>query len=140
MKRFVVSLALLGACSGSTDPASDLQVRLTVEPASASLGDTVRLTVIAFNPTERTIEILPGQCGHSLVALVTEPTGVPHPLWGGPSRCPIFDDNVLSAGETDSVVWRWKAGPVLGTYSIRGGIARGTALVNPTTPSLLEVH
>ena len=140
MKRSLVSLSLLCACSAPTDPALYVRMSLSVQPGSVALGDTVLFTVVAQNPTNRTIELLSRQCGHSLVPLVTEPTGHEQPLWGGPSICPIFDDNVLSPGETDSVITRWKAGPVVGQYSVRGGIARGTELVNQTPPVVLEVH
>ena len=140
MKRSLVWLALLTACSESTDPASDVRMSLLVEPAQVSLADTVRITVIASNPTDRTIDLLPSQCGHSLAPAVTDPAGGTHQLWGGPSICPIFDDNVLAPNETDSVTWRWKAGPQTGAYVVRGGIARGTALVNPTPPFTLTVN
>jgi hypothetical protein len=140
MNRSLVSLLLLAACSSWTAPADELRLSLTVDRQAVSLGDTVTFTVFAFNPTDRTIDLAPRGCGHSLVALVTEPTGRYQRLWDGSWICILFDDNMLAPGETDSVVWKWVARPVPGAYSVRGGVARGAELANPTPPLTVQVQ
>lgn len=141
MNRSLVGLLfLLAACSSPTDPAHDVHITLSADRQAASLGDTVRFTVIGFNPTNRTIDLAPRGCGHSLVALVTEPAGRVQRLWDGVWICILFDDNVLMPSETDTVVWTWVAVPVPGAYSVRGGVARGLDIINPTRPVTVQVE
>jgi hypothetical protein len=132
---------LLVACSPLSSPDATLDVRLEANRQQLAPSDTVALRVIAHNPSSTAVELFSSGCGHSLAAEVADHSGqVVAQSWGLPSICPVFDDNVLAAGETDTVVWRWALPSTPGTYTAFGGISRGTSLDRRGRPVVLRVE
>ena len=123
MRLVAIALALLGvqaACSAFEPEGDEIEMTISATPSSSTLGDTVLIRVVGHNRSSHTVELLGNGCGNSLVARVTEPNGRVVRFWGGPAICPVFDDNILEAGETDTVSYRWVSRGA-GNYLVQGG-------------------
>jgi hypothetical protein len=132
----VASLAIAAACDETTAPYSDVETRLEVDRARASIGEVVGLRAIAINRGADTVKFGPG-CGVGLDFEVQPPSGDRAFLLRElPSTCPILDSNILEPGETDTVSHAWTLPAVRGTYRlwaggrVRDGLAARSAPVD----------
>jgi hypothetical protein len=141
VRRFAaLALLLLPGCQLAFGAGAILTSEVSVSPSVAVAGDTVALTVSTTNHGDRTLRVGYG-CGEGLDFEVTLPDGsVRHLLRELASICPILDSNVLEAGETDTLRYRWQVPGVPGQYRVRGGIRVEHGIDAASAPVVLRVR
>jgi hypothetical protein len=127
----------VAAPAGDDGIGGDVRTVVHVRPQQAAPGEPVTLLAIATNVGRDTA--LQG-CGQGLGFQVTAPDGRRHDPSAGPSICPLFDSNVLTPGETDTVTFRWSAPAVRGAYRVRAGVRSDGGLRALSAPEALDVR
>jgi hypothetical protein len=128
------------ACRLVTAPPLPVDTTIEISRSATAPADTLTLTAIATNHGGDRLEIGHG-CGAGLDFEVTTPSGGrAYVLRDLPSICPVFDSNVLEAGETDTVRVKWTAPGTLGTYRIRAGVRTAAGIGAPSAAVSLDVR
>jgi hypothetical protein len=151
-----VFLLLMAACTNPSEPEQSLQVTVAVSRSVVPAGDTLSITVTAFNPTRSEVVLRPaGGCmplDYRMYDAAGErlapPVGLSCAVAGGLPE----GWNRLGPGESRQVTHRWSAiydyhvaGVPLrelppGDYRVVGGIAQEPDLGNPSEPVVIRVE